>query len=216
MTTIVSIISALQNQAELREKVYAENVKRAGEQPTVDQNGRLHAPHSGYVWEDKVYMGGEYLGENTDTNLKLLKIKVLSKLVGTLQAFFGTGNIGRSWKGADGEETCYFYVQVQTWEANIVEPLLPVAGKKIVLVEEAGSNGNKEWKFSYNRLANSCSIKAGYDMSGTLHLFEESGLNSVPTVYEPGRKKAGKLQERYSPWDGKLVRNEYEDGAIKS
>lgn len=209
MSTLTTILEKITKESDIRRRTVTDTTRL----PTLDVAGRLHAPHDGYDWNGRVYMAGEYIGDNTDTTDAPVRIPIRVELLPILYKYFPEGKPGKSWKSGD-VDVCYFYALVPAWQKKIIESCLPIKGKRVVLVEEYGSNGSKEWKFSYNKSVNSCMKKADFEVTGAMHLMTLGGLDEVPTNFEPGRKKAGKLQERWSPWDGKLVRYEYCDGAI--
>ncbi|MDD5151454.1 MAG: hypothetical protein PHC28_13430, partial [Flavobacterium sp.] len=130
--------------------------------PTVDSDGRLHAPCDNYTWIDGViYLGGMYLPDPYLEKFDLLgqkskaytyKIKIAKYLEEMLSNFL-PGTVGKSWIEND-IEVCYFYALVTRSELKLLTDLIPnVTTKKIVLVSEFGNPDNqKTWKFSSKRI----------------------------------------------------------------
>lgn len=96
----------------LEEKALKENNNA---KPTIDINGRLHAPCEGYIWGSDIYHAGSYLSCEYDTkhpqnNKTKFKTTVetanllSSTFKGLLKASYGT-----SWNDS-GIEVCYCYI----------------------------------------------------------------------------------------------------------
>lgn len=132
--------------------------------PTIDCNGRLHAPVDNYQWKDGVtYLGGMYLPDQYAEKYDVhefsrgqltYKMKVVESLGEELKTFL-RGSAGKYWV-EDFVPVCYFYAEVTKSEYNLLSELFPqVSGKKIVLVSEYGNPDNqKTWKFSSKRAWN--------------------------------------------------------------
>lgn len=105
--------------------------------PTVDTDGRLHAPFTGYVWGEDTYHGGSYLSEEYDckhvqdnktrfkttlATAKEMKL-ALSKVLGV--------SFGNSWIDS-GIEICYCYVTGLTLtQAKEVNALIVMLQKEL-------------------------------------------------------------------------------------
>lgn len=125
--------------------------------PTIDGNGRLHAPVDNYLWHGISYLGGMYLPDPYAEKYEMnefrkgnltYKIKVVESLVEELRTFL-RGSTGKYWV-ENFVPVCYFYADVTKSEYTLLSKLFPQAsGKKIVLVSEHGNPDNqKTWKFS--------------------------------------------------------------------
>lgn len=204
------------------EKINAEFDKRTKElfdsldlYPTVDQNGRYHAPCDGYVWiNQEVYLGGEYLpfdDEGTKPSHDL-KIKIDIRLKDQFDMIFGSGELGKIWIH-NNMEIAYYYTKVSTAVYNAVNKLLPVSGRKVVLVSEKGLGNSKTWIFKTSKFTRKCASLWG---SNWYELFDAMSWEFAPGVpFELIRKKDGKFTYK-SSFDNQEVRYEYSDNIIYS
>lgn len=181
--------------------------------PTVDVNGRYHAPIDGYVWIDNnIYLGGQYLPFDEENNAQTytLKIKINTKLKEQFDAIFGYNEIGKVWE-KDGISIAYYYAQVNKTIYNALLKLLPADGRKIVLVSEKGSNNSKTWIFKTSKFTRRCASLWGSDWH---ELFEGLSWEFAPGVeFEIIKKKDGKYTFK-SKFDNQEVRYEYADTLI--
>lgn len=197
---VISAVNAEQNRR------YNQNV---GDQiaPTIGSDNRLHAPCDGYVWMDRVFLGGQYLPEDDDycTKPYSIKIKIALSLVPEIQEFLG-GSAGKSWVQND-VSVCYFYAQVSKAEQTALLKILPEGGKKIVLVDEYGAGTSKSWKFSAGRVVANLQRQYGWSYVDFMEI-------AAPGVYfELKENKKGELKY-CSSFDGKMVRYHYIDNTI--
>lgn len=175
MATINEIKEAIEKLLKSNEERYLKELFDDIEmKPTLDSQGRLHAPIDNYLWKDgNIYSGGQYLpdpyamkfdlGEYSKNTLTY-KIKVTEEIVPQLKEFL-EGSAGKSWE-EDSIRVCYFYANVTKSQYNLLEKIIPqVSGKKIVKVSEFGNPDNlKTWKFSVKRAWNKyCSLNAAVD-----------------------------------------------------
>ena len=189
------------------EIVEAQAINNGGIAPTRGVDDRLHAPCDGYLWYDRIYLGGQYLAidEDSYSNLASLKIKIVAGLKDQLIELFGNGSTGKVWN-RDGVDLCYFYAECARHEYTAIRPLLPKSGKYIVLVSEHGGNGQRTWKFSSAKILASPAYQSGMDW--------EDLAPGVNLEYEQGRKVKGQLREFFTQFDGQLVRYQYFDDVL--
>jgi hypothetical protein len=96
----------------LEEKALIEN---NNQRPTMDANGRLHAPCEGYIWGSDVYHAGSYLSyeydmkhpQNNKTKFKTT-VETATLLSNTFKSLLHVGH-GASWNDS-GIEICYCYI----------------------------------------------------------------------------------------------------------
>jgi len=125
--------------------------------PTIDSQGRLHAPVDGYQWINRdVYLGGQFLpfdDESQKTSKTYTKkIKIMVDVLPELKQVIDGSN-GKSWMENNVEVT-YFYATVNMSLLTLLNKHIPDANtKQIVLVESEGNpNHQKTWKWSTPRL----------------------------------------------------------------
>lgn len=118
-------------QARIKARVSEENDNK---EPTVDSDGRFHAPCDGYTWDDRTYGGGQYLhltmeqieeinyqremlglrpiGQSSGSSfVPQRKIQATPQFAEELKALLGKSadvSCGKTW--SDGE-TCYVYIK---------------------------------------------------------------------------------------------------------
>ena len=213
MTTIIDIENAVNDarfrfSKRIKEMVEAQGFNNGGREPTQGKDYRLHAPCDGYIWYGRTYLGGQYLAldEDSEYQTRELKIKVRANLKDMLVDIFGNGSIGKTWE-KDGKTYCYFYASCSKPEYDAVSKILTIAGKRVVLVSEHGTGGQKTWKFSSAKVL----VK-----SNNFDLDFELFAPGVKLKYEKGRTVKKQLREWYSDFDGQEVRYLYSDGAIES
>jgi hypothetical protein len=202
------------------QNAFMAKVELAQSNPTVGVDGRLHAPHDGYVWGDSVFMGGQYLPEDEEQGKlgKVYKIKICInvKLFDEFNNLF-SGSMGKSWVSKDGTEVAYFYTTVSAVERTALLKVIPTLGKQsfekrvIVEVQEGEVVETASWKWSDAKAWNKI-MDADCDFSLAECLYS-AGLT---WYYEQGRKIKGKLKENYTGLDGKMVKYSYIDDTIYS
>lgn len=199
--------------------IYNANIELHGDvQPTVDVDGRLHAPYDGYLWGENVYAGGSYLSpdDTKGKNITLFNVKILIdvRLSNDFQALLG-GSMGGTWRNNKGVEVGYFYAQVSKAVFTTIKNIVPTMGlsakekRMIVEVKEGEEVSSTVWKWSDARTWNKI-MDADCDILLAEQLYS-AGLN---WQYEQGRKIKGKLKEWFTGMDGKMVRYEYIDDTI--
>lgn len=161
--TLINEVEALRetNQKRYNEAMDKEVFSKFEKYPTVDKDGRLHAPVDNYEWVDGViYLGGMYLPDPYAEKFDLIdfkkstltyKMKVNFELVEQLIKLFPTSSNGKTWT-EDSIQVCYFSKS----ELKLLTKIFPqVSGKRIVKVSEFGNPSNsKTWKFSSKRIWN--------------------------------------------------------------
>lgn len=138
LDTLSSFLS--DNAAKLAARVAAITEQNSGKAPTVDANGRLHAPCEGYVQDGDVYAAGEYLPDEGARNGQRAKAKIKIKLSSykDIKKVWEEVSHGKSW--AEGEcEVCYAYVEglTQSQAKHLNAEFSGQATKRLVLAEEA-------------------------------------------------------------------------------
>lgn len=117
--------------------------------PTIDANGRMHAPADGYEWNGTIYRGGEYLGDLAGMP-RTRKIKARADAAVMIAAALD-GECGAEYHG---RRIAYVPLTEGQWAA--VQAVMPI-DKAMVLASEAeahGWNHGKTFKFSYKRWIN--------------------------------------------------------------
>ena len=145
--------------------------------PTVDSDGRLHAPFTGYVWGEDVYHGGSYLSEEYDCKqaqdnktrfkatletakeLKLALSKVLSV------------SFGNSWLDS-GISVCYCYITGLTLtQVKEVNSLIVVLQKELLDATLAARGDIEEGKQALQlKVTSSFSVLNNYTGSHDIKL----------------------------------------------
>lgn len=199
---------------------YNAKVALAQCEPTIAIDGRLHAPHDGYIWGDSIFAGGQYLPDDEEQGkmgkVHNVKICVNVSLLEPLQDLFHGGSMGKSWV-ANGVEVAYFYTVVSAIERTAIIKVIPTLGlsskeKRIIVeVKEGEEVSSTTWKWSDAKAWNKI-MKCSFDISLAEMLYS-AGLT---WNYEQGRKVKSKLKEWYTGLDGKMVRYEYIDDTIYS
>ena len=188
--------------------------------PTIGTDNRLHAPHDGYIWGDKVYLGGQYLPESDEEGTaKVHHINFCANvaLLEPLQELFKGGSMGGSWVAKNGTQVAKFYAVVSATERTAIRKVIPTLGKqafekrKIVEVKENEEVSSATWKWSDARTWNKI-----MDFEGDISLAELMYSAGLTWTYEEGRKIKGQLREWYTGLNGKMVRYEYIDDTIYS
>ena len=114
MNTLFSALQTITTNRLKANKALEEAALKAnnGLAPTMDSLGRLHAPVNGYVWEDDIYQGGEYLaieGGKVGMNSKT-RIRVSERLSDALKASSFSVKSGSTWvDNKTGIAVCYAY-----------------------------------------------------------------------------------------------------------
>jgi hypothetical protein len=199
----MSILNAIRSIVEEKEaKVWEGDVE-----PTMDSNGRYHAPTDGYVYMGRVFSAGEFLPEEFGSRMTV-RIKIKKDLVPVIQEFL-TGGSGKSWMERD-TEVCYFYGDVSKSQKEKIEALLPSGGRKKI-VEATEATTTKTWKFSGARVG--AKIKRNY---GGLHTMDFGLLCHLWETLAPGTEFRIDTDGKFrSNMDGKIVCYEYQKDYIE-
>lgn len=202
------------------QNAYDAKVALAQREPTIGVDGRLHAPHDGYIWGDAIFAGGQYLPDDEEQGklgkLTPIKMCVNVSLLTQLQDLFLGGSMGKSWV-TNGVEVAYFYTTVSAVELTTIRKVIPTLGlsakeKRIIVeVKENEEVSSTVWKWSdakaWNKIMN---------FDGDISLAEMLYSAGLTWNYEQGRKVKSKLKEWYTGLDGKMVRYHYIDDTIYS
>lgn len=113
--------------------------------PTVDCNGRLHAPLNGYQCEGgHVFTKGQFIPVTYDEYDDSTRLKVRIKGEAFISAIRASGeplatNVGASWVGVDGTECANLYIEVARGEEKIVEDAIEAvqASYGVTIIEHA-------------------------------------------------------------------------------
>ncbi|WGH49528.1 hypothetical protein [Alishewanella phage vB_AspM_Slickus01] len=126
--------------------------------PTIDVNGRSHAPCDGYEWDGEVYNGGEYLsfdGGRSKSSAKA-KVKVATAIKEDISKVWSTVSFGKAWT-AKGVEVCYAYIEELTESQRVTLENSIVTNRKVMMDEEAaiatGAKFGAVWKFNARKYA---------------------------------------------------------------
>lgn len=180
-------------------------------EPTVDSNGRLHAPCDNYFWiNEQIYMGGNYLPEDEEYfgRGETIKIKIATKILDQMNSVIH-GSLGKSWN-QNGVEMAYFYGSVTKAEKTALLKILPEGGKRVVLADE--NTTTKTWKFSSGKIYRNAVLRLGkfYEMD-VLDYFCSQAAPGVEFDWVKNKKGEYKM---VSDFDGKMVCYKYFDSAI--
>lgn len=125
-------------------------------EPTIDRNGRLHAPCDNYVFDDRSYTAGQYLHDpdiNGSSNKKtkiMVSISSLNEIKALLEKYGCEASSGKSWI-KDNNEFCYLYIQGAARIINILNKMVPESGKTLVETKE-GLETCKTWDTTCGKL----------------------------------------------------------------
>lgn len=213
MTTIAEIKSAVETVRESYnkriQKAVVDNLDHA---PTIDNNGRYHAPTDNYYWiNDQYYMAGEFLPNDDEYtgNSQSIRIKIATKILSEIESFLD-GSMGKTWV-QNNIEVGYFYAQVSSREKTALMKIIPESGKRVVLVSESGNNGNKTWIFKTSKFTRRFASLFGSEWH---NIFESMTWDFAPGVeFELMVKKDGKYTYK-SKFDNQEVRYDYPDNTI--
>lgn len=182
MVSLISLLSGFN----------ADNVKRnekliiamasanQGRQPTIDNNGRLHAPCNGYIYNDSVYAAGEYMSDEFTKagSMATAKVKISAELIEDIKAVWSAVSFGKAWQGNDGVMVCYAYFECLT-TAQRDQLSGALAGtsnaRKMMTLEQADSQGlkhGKSWKFNASKYAKALA----YDLQACYHECQTDGI----------------------------------------
>lgn len=214
-----AVNTALNAHHDRLQKAYDAKVALAQCEPTIGIDGRLHAPHDGYIWGDSIFAGGQYLPDDEEQGklgkMHNIKMCVNIKLLPELQGLF-YGTLGKSWVVND-VEVAYFYTTVSSIEYTAIRKVIPTLGlsskeKRVIVEVKTGDEiSSTVWKWSdakaWNKIVNS-----HFD----IELAESLYSAGLTWHYEQGRKVKSKLKEWYTGLDGKMVRYQYIDDTIYS
>lgn len=179
-TAVHYIVDYKKDQDRLEKSISAQN---DGKTPVVGSDGRLHAPCTGYVWNESVYMGGQYLNiesnkeaANCKVRLKTSteKVLLLSKVLGK----HFTINHGKTWTDKDtGLIVTYCYLEGLTEsQKKGLNKLIPTGGKRLVSEDDAKVQGitlGTTWKVNNRGISQAWrTMSEGY----FLHYLEDKGL----------------------------------------
>lgn len=139
--------------------------------PTIDGNGRMHAPRDGYEINGTVYRGGEYIGESGGTP-RIRKIKATAAAAERIAAALG-GECGREF---GGNRIVYTPLTEGQWAAVVA--VLPIEKAMVLAADAEGLPHGKAFKFSYRRWL---------EQRARNHDFDEAWCDGI------GADKQGKL-----------------------
>lgn len=213
MTTLNNIKTAVETvRTSYQKRIEKALIDNFDRHPTYDKDGRAHAPCDNYIWiNDQVYLGGQYLPDDSDyvSGAEKLKIKIALSILPEIESFLG-GKIGKPWN-QNGIEVAYFYAVVSKAEKTAILKILPESGKRVVLATE--NTTTKTWKFSTGKFTRRFASIYGFEWHG---IFEVMSREFAPGVaFNLIRKKDGKYTFK-SDFDGKMVCYEYFDNTIYS
>lgn len=212
MTTLAEIKTVVESVRVSYEKRIAKVITENEDvKPTIDINGRYHAPCDNYLWiNEQIYMGGNYLpdDDNYSGRGETIKIKIAVSLEKELDSII-PGKIGKSWN-QNGVEMAYFYGSVSKAEKTAILKILPEGGKRVALATE--NTTTKTWKFSSGKIYRNIIFKLGRCYE--LDVFEYFCSQIAPGVeFDWIRNKKGEFK-MVSDFDGKMVCYEYLDNTI--
>jgi hypothetical protein len=148
--TIAMIVSIAEQAFNSRAARYIAHTEQYGE-PTVDKNGRKHAPHNGFVWiDDNVYAGGEYLPEEEYTiSGTTIRYITTTEIANTLKEQIAPLGVDVGCGKIFNDTDCYAYISGPGYILN----KLPRPADKVI-VEDGTFPTGKVWKFSFKRWIN--------------------------------------------------------------
>lgn len=184
-------------------------VANHGLKPTVDANGRLHAPCAGYIFNDSIYGAGEYLSDEgmREVANHSVKVKVKESSISMLSNVRPVG-VGSRWT-ENGDTVCYVYINCLTQsQKDAIEKAFPTnKTKTLVLESEAIAQGlqiGKSFKLNMQGVANAWAMDNGSGCYFECYL-EDSGLSPLLKIE---RTKAGKTRFDH-PYKGQMVAYHY-------
>jgi hypothetical protein len=180
MATLVSLLSGFVSDNSIRNQKLVEAIALANNNkaPTIDVNGRLHAPCNGYVYNDSVYSAGEYMSVELSKvgSTSTAKVKITASLKEQIKAVWACVSFGTTWN-KDGIELCYAYFEMLTKaQAETLTSQLVANKKRIMLVSEAVEQGlshGQSWKFSTRKYSNA----VAYCFDALQHEVNKDGLD---------------------------------------
>jgi hypothetical protein len=184
MASLVSLLSGFNSDNVKRNEklIIAIASANQGKQPTIDTQGRLHAPCNGYVYNDSVYAAGEYMSDefNKAGQMATAKVKISVELIEAIKAVWSAVSFGKSWQGNDGITVCYAYFECLT-SAQRDQLTSVLSGtsntRKMMALEQAESLGLKHgtsWKFSASKYARALA----YDLHACEYECQKDGIAS--------------------------------------
>jgi hypothetical protein len=162
MTNLIALLSGFNSdnaayQAKLLAAMASAN---NGKAPTVDNQGRLHAPCNGYEYNGSVYAAGEYMSDEFSKagSMVTAKVKITVSLTDGIKSVWSAVSFGKAWQGQDGVAVCYAYFECLTdsQAATLKSSVAPTNKRKMMTVEDAQAQGLKHgasWKFKANKYA---------------------------------------------------------------
>lgn len=213
MTTLAEIKTVIESVRVSYEKRIAKVITDNQDvKPTIDVNGRYHAPCDNYLWiNDETYLGGEFLPNDEEYvgGSEIIKIKIVVSLEKELDSII-PGRIGKSWN-QNGVEMAYFYAVISKAEKTALLKILPEGGKRVALATE--NTTTKTWKFSSGKFTRRFSNLYG-KIANWYDIFEATSYDFAPGVeFKLVTKKDGNMTYK-SDFDGKMVCYEYLDNTI--
>ncbi|CAH6986213.1 hypothetical protein VCHA53O466_140099 [Vibrio chagasii] len=184
---------------------------------TRDPQGRLHAPHKGFVWIDgNTYGSGEYLPEDDShtADLRSMRIKSNNNAHAALSKLLGESSVsrGKTWS-ENGQDVGYSYLKVPATLKAKLEPITPKQFVTLTEATEADINNDDmtTWKFNMRGVTYAFNQNLHSDIAFDMYC-EKKGLwfgeniffndKHDGTFHNPKNKKA----MFFSPLAGKMVK----------
>jgi hypothetical protein len=151
-----------------------------GKAPTIDAQGRLHAPCNGYEFNGSVYAAGEYMSDEytRQNSNNTAKVKVALSLIDAIKTVWSCVSFGKAWQGNDGVTVCYAYFeQLTVSQAEQLKSSLSGMSnnRKMFTLEEATAQGLKHGaSFKFN--ARKYAAALAYDLNACYHECQKDGI----------------------------------------
>jgi hypothetical protein len=162
MTNLITLLNGFNsdNAAYQAKLLLAMQSANNGKAPTVDAQGRFHAPCNGYEFNGSLYAAGEYMSDefNKAGSMATAKVKITSALIDSIKSVWSAVSFGKAWQGQDGVTVCYAYFECLTAsQAEALKASCVSSNKrKMMTVEDAQAQGLKHgasWKFNASKYA---------------------------------------------------------------
>jgi len=181
MANLISLLSGFNFDNSIRNQKLVEAIASANNNkaPTIDNNGRLHAPCNGYVYNDSVYSAGEYMSVELSKvgSTSTAKVKIAASLKEQIKAVWTCVCFGTTWN-KDGIELCYAYFEMLTKaQAETLTSQLVANKKRMMLESEAIEQGLQHGAvFKFNKRKYSSALS--YDLSALEFECSKDGMLS--------------------------------------
>ena len=125
-------------------------------EPTIDCNGRWHAPCDNYFFDGRSYAGGQYLHDPDIAGSAIIKAKIVvdcsivDRMVDLMESNMTRATCGKSWE-SNGSTRCYVYLEGPGRIVNLMKKLVPASGRTLVLAKEGVETG-KTWVTTFGKL----------------------------------------------------------------